>query len=263
MNNHEIIKFICDYVEEYKKRIGTRTDFQEPLVGFADAKDPLFAELKNIVSPSHALPADIVPKAKSVICYYVPFNKEVVDDNCCRGDAAESWVYAYHETNSLITELNDALYHYLSEKNYPTSNLPPTYNYNEETLCSDWSHRSAAFIAGLGKFGLHRLLITEKGCCGRFGSIITTAEFEATKRPDGEYCLYFAKGKCKKCIEKCPANAISVVDDNPCYDKYACNSHIYDRELPLYPIGRGDACGKCCSGVPCSFQNPVKCTPEK
>lgn len=35
---------------------------------------------------------------------------------------------------------------------------------------SEWSHRHAAYIAGLGIFGINNMLITNKGCVGRIPS---------------------------------------------------------------------------------------------
>ena len=51
-----------------------------------------------------------------------------------------------------------------------------------KNLISDWSHRHVAVIAGLGKFGLNNMLITDNGCCGRVGSFITDLKIEPTKR---------------------------------------------------------------------------------
>ncbi len=44
-----------------------------------------------------------------------------------------------------------------------------------KTMACAWSHKSAAAIAGLGSFGLHRMLITDAGCAGRCGSLLGPA----------------------------------------------------------------------------------------
>jgi hypothetical protein len=36
------------------------------------------------------------------------------------------------------------------------------------------------------------MLITEKGCNGRFGSLITSAKLKPSEKPDYEYCLYIS-----------------------------------------------------------------------
>ena len=47
---------------------------------------------------------------------------------------------------------------------------------------SNWSERHVAFIAGLGTFGLSKLLISAKGCAGRYGSIIVSQKLQPTPR---------------------------------------------------------------------------------
>lgn len=140
---------------------------------------------------------------------------------------------------------------------YHASNLPPTYNYDPVKLISDWSHRSSAVIAGIGKFGINNMLITEQGCCGRIGSTITDWELTVDERSEGEYCLYKAKGICGKCMDKCVNDAFSVVNNDVIYDRYKCNEQIYDKIVPQWPIGPGDTCGKCMCGLPCSLKNPM------
>ena len=56
-----------------------------------------------------------------------------------------------------------------------------THNFDEAKLVSYWSQKHVAYMAGLGKFGLHHMIITEKGCCGRLGSIVTNAKISRPK----------------------------------------------------------------------------------
>ena len=44
---------------------------------------------------------------------------------------------------------------------------------SQAAFTSRWSERHAAYISGLGTFGLHKGLITEQGTCGRFVSVLT------------------------------------------------------------------------------------------
>jgi hypothetical protein len=50
----------------------------------------------------------------------------------------------------------------LEKSDFRSVILPPTHNFDEKKLISDWSHKHIGFIAGLGKFGLHQMLITKK-----------------------------------------------------------------------------------------------------
>lgn len=256
--NQAIEKIITDFVRNYQSEHHTETSWREPVIGFADAADPMFLELKHIIGPSHALPSEILPDAQSVIAYFIPFSKEVIKSNIPEEESSREWDYANLETNLLLSDLNQILYEKLEKLGYHASLLPPTYNYDEEELVSDWSHKSAAYVAGLGRFGAHHLLITDKGCCGRIGSIVTDLELTPTPKPDKEYCLNKYNGSCRKCVDRCVNDAFCTTGDTIFYDRYRCNEQIYDKAIPLYSIGSGDACGKCMCGVPCSFTNPCE-----
>ena len=254
--NKKITNLITVYVNNYKELKHTETDWREPVIGFADAGDQLFPKLKEIIGPNHALPIDIVPNAKSVIVFFLPFSKEIVKSNIGHEESSKEWDYACIETNNLINDLSRYLYESIIDLGFNASLLPSTYNYDEEKLISDWSHRSVAYISGIGKFGIHNMLITERGCCGRLGSVITDMKLTATPRTEEEYCLYKSEGTCKKCLEKCVNHAFQQQNSEVFFDRQKCNKQIYEKIVPEYPIGFGDACGKCMCGMPCSFVIP-------
>lgn len=257
MSDKEIIKkWIEDYIADYPNKNKIETRWRKPVIGVASAEDPLYKDLKTIIGPTHSLPSDIVPGAKSVIVFFIPFEKEIVVSNILEEESSRAWDYAYIETNQMLGHLTKYLYVQITKMGYQASNLPPTYNYDENLLISDWSHRSSAYIAGIGTFGINNMLITESGCCGRLGSVITDWELPADSRPTEEFCLYKTNGTCGKCLKKCVNNAFSVVNGKVIFDKYKCNEQIYQKIVPQWPIGPGDTCGKCMCGVPCSFVNP-------
>jgi len=250
----KIQKFIKEFVRNYKIENKTSTDWDEPIVAFANSNDPLFLKLKTLISKTHKLPKDLLKDAKTVISYFIPFKKEVVLSNIGGKDCSKGWAIAYIETNKLIIDLNKSLSENLEESNFKSVVLPPTHNFDEKRLISDWSHKHIGFIAGLGKFGLHQMLITEKGCCGRLGSLITNARIESTKRPNEEFCLYKHNKTCKKCVENCKFKALKVdsFDRYRCYEICLSNAKLYSK------LGLADVCGKCICVVPCSFSNPIK-----
>lgn len=116
-NEKEIIKnLIYDYVNNYARTHDIETRWEKPVVGVADANDPLYEELKTIISPTHALPSDIVPGAKSVIVFFVPFVKEIVISNIPEEESSREWDYAYIETNQMLGDLTGYLYEKIAEK---------------------------------------------------------------------------------------------------------------------------------------------------
>ncbi|MFX0068730.1 MAG: epoxyqueuosine reductase [Candidatus Hodarchaeota archaeon] len=251
--DEKIQRIIKTFVKGYKIEFETATSWYEPLVAFADAHDPLFKEMKSVVGSSHSTPTDLLEDAETVVSYFIPFDKGIALSNAGGKNASREWAIAYIETNRLIEDLNKHLSGQLDELNFESIILPATHNFDRKKLISNWSHKHVAFVAGLGGFGLHQMFITEKGCCGRLGSLITNAKAKPTKKPGKEFCLYNYDGSCKKCIENCIFGALTTesFDRHKCYSVCVANSKLHSS------LGLADVCGKCVCVVPCSFENPV------
>jgi epoxyqueuosine reductase QueG len=130
---------------------------------------------------------------------------------------------------------------------------------------SRWSERHAAFVAGLGTFGLSGGLITRRGVAHRLGSVVTELKLPADHRAYGDapfaWCLHHADGSCGACRARCPAGAIGTVV--PKRDKQACFEWTYDRVrgekgLAIYGWKGIYGCGLCQTGVPCEDRNPTE-----
>ncbi|MFO7714809.1 hypothetical protein [Desulfosarcina sp.] len=259
MMSNRIVAMIATTVEAANRQARTIPAWKVPIVGFADADDPLFAELKKAVRTTHGLPEDLLPGACSVIAYFLPFDKAICRSNHRGTVSSEAWAVAYIETNRLITEINARINRLLEQEGFRGTRLPATHNFDKAQLMSDWSHKHVAYIAGIGSFGHHQMLITEKGCCGRLGSVVTNAVIAPTPRTEGERCLFKFNGSCRQCEKRCPAEALG---DNPfrrhaCYERLLENARLHERH------GLADVCGKCAAIVPCSFINPVKPLSQK
>ncbi|HCQ91689.1 MAG TPA: (Fe-S)-binding protein [Clostridium sp.] len=252
--NNKIEIIIKQFVEHYSEMRDVQTKWKEPLVAYADAMDEMFYNLKDVISPSHAIPQDFLPEAKTVVAYFIPFDEVVVESNIEGKESSKVWAKAYVETNQLILDLNTFIKNELQKLGYKSNIMPATHNFDNKKLISDWSHRHVAFIAGLGKFGLNNMLITDKGCCGRVGSFITDLKIEPTKRKNEENCLYKHMNVCKKCVDRCVNNALKV----DCFDRHKCYEMCLHNDKIHSDIGLSDVCGKCLVNVPCSKTNPVK-----
>ena len=104
----KITNMIRNFVKEYEKKNDISTRWGEPLVGFADAKNPYILNFKKLITPTHGLPTDIIPDASIVIAYFVPFTKELAHTNGTPGDiASPEWALAYEETNAMFVKLNE------------------------------------------------------------------------------------------------------------------------------------------------------------
>ena len=94
----------------YERANGLADMWREPVVKIISEMNVKHAWLNQAVSPDHLSPADILPDAKSVICFFIPFHKSVVLSNAVPGPASAKWALAYIKTNALITGSIDAVY---------------------------------------------------------------------------------------------------------------------------------------------------------
>lgn len=231
---------------------------EPPLIGISSADDPLYGRMKEkeAVGPWHMGPQEWLTGAKTVISLFFPFTEAVRRDNAGVELPSNGWLHARIEGHALLAKacahgrglLEQAGFRAVSPSVDPrfasveepggSGSFPPGTGYT-----SRWSERHVAYISGLGTFGLSKGLITPRGVCGRFGSIVTDWQAEPTPRSYTgiyDYCT-----RCGACVRRCPAGAISLEGGKrhpPCA---ALLDETRARHRPYY------GCGKCQTGVPC------------
>jgi epoxyqueuosine reductase QueG len=251
--HNKIIKTINATISEYNE---INQIWYEPIIEIISAKNEKLKELKKAVSSEHYMPCDILPDAKSIISFFIPFQENIVKSNINGTMASKEWIVAYIQTNDLIKAINDKIEELMKRNGYKTGKIPATHNFNEKTLISNWSHRHIANLAGIGTFGINNMLITKKGCCGRLGSIIINYEFKNYKEiiEIGEKCLNKLGFGCGICHKRCIVNAYEnkIFNKNKCYEQCLKNADC-NKE-----IGYADVCGKCLVNLPCSSEEPKR-----
>jgi epoxyqueuosine reductase QueG len=245
------------FVAAEQDRIGTEGFWQEPLLISAPIDDR-FDILPQVAFNEHLHPHDLLPSAKSLVVFFVPFKRELVKENKLGDRPCRNWGLAYVQTNDLIDRLSQEMEKLLAAAGFKSGIASATHNFDEDILMARWSHKHLAHLANLGRFGTHCLLITPVGCAGRLGSLVTEAELGDHPAIDtDEACLLKAGKKCGKCIEACPVAALGQngFDRQTCWDRLNENRKILDyfSDLPETT----DVCGKCAALMPCSFLNPV------
>lgn len=198
-----------------------------PLVGFAPVErwsNPP-RELPNTFKewiPDEFWPQSIYPEAKTVIVIGLPVQLPIVE-------TAPS-IY-YHELYNIVNTLLDSkayeISNFLTDQGYPSIYLPRD-GYGDidillEKPLAFFSHKHAAYLAGMGSFGENNVILTpEYGPRVRFTSIFTTAPIEGDPISGEDLCTH-----CNRCIRECPVHAILEktgydVDSPTPIDKIAC-----------------------------------------
>ena len=270
--------------------------FSDPLVGVASGADPIYQKYKEVVGPEHYMPLEFwlvegkepLPASKlRIISIAFPFVDKIRKESKNTIDLkrlklpAEIYSVGRNYANAFKQETCRKVIKFLENKGYNGIAGLISKNFTiltKGTFYSNWSERHSAFAAGLGTFSLHEALITEVGCNVRFGSVVTDAPLEITPRKsDDPYanCLFFSKGTCKKCVENCPAGAISEKghDKNECYFygrkiERKVNLRIGSILKPHYRFINGEwleqappvGCAFCQFDVPCMDKNPMAST---
>lgn len=278
-----IKNLICDFISASPQNtLGDQSGepaWDDVLVGFTSGADPIWQQYKEYVGPFHWTPWEIFTQhcpgepaganELTVISWVLPQRKAVRQANRrVKKYPSEPWarvrVYGEMFNAALRRHVADSLNQLGKPAIAPM--LVPNWTIVESarfSYASSWSERHAAHAAGLGTFGLCDGLITAKGKAVRIGSVVAKISLEPTPRPYSDhraYCLFFAKGTCGKCIDRCPARAITETG----HDKKKCRQHLvrsreYVKKTYLF---EGYGCGLCQVGVPCEAGIPVKAARE-
>ena len=101
--SHGLSREIADSIQQMVVDAETETEYRRPLIAFAAADNPRFVDLQRLVHPSHMLPQELLPGARSAVSFFFPFAAWVVEANAReRSQVAREWAVAYVETNALL-----------------------------------------------------------------------------------------------------------------------------------------------------------------
>jgi epoxyqueuosine reductase QueG len=279
MNKRSFLKTLTEYVNTapgnyvdkgaaLRPELAGMRIFDEPLIGFARAEDPLFGELKKpgVIGGHFLGPREWLAEGNTVVAVFLPFTQAVKDANrLSRGWPADEWLHGRIEGQAFIGELSRYCKGILEaggrrcvvpllDPRFSAKN-PASEDKNEEaSYTSNWSERHAAYICGLGTFGLSRGLITSRGIAGRLASFITDWGPAPSKRAYTgiyDYCC-----RCNACAKNCPAQAISPDQGKRHAPCSAFLDRVMEKHRPRY------GCGKCQTGVPCEGGIPARPGPR-
>ncbi len=263
--------------------------FDKPHVGVVDGRDQIFRIFREVVSPDHLMPQEILeryspagadPSNVSVVSWALPFSPGVRRSNLGVDWPSPLYSVARNNGGAVISAMCRRLTELLRGIGFAAVAPVLTEEYDafrsaEHAFSSTWSERHVAYAAGLGSFGLHGSLITPVGSYVRFGSIVVNLPpGTVTPRMD-DYrapCLATGGETCGLCRDRCPVGAISDkgMDKEKCYMR---RNEIRERHMVSYadkyhmlpsPIVKGGTrkggyslgCALCLCGVPCEETDP-------
>ena len=134
----------------------------------------------------------------------------------------------YWTVNQLLDQATYRLSLFLESLGYQATFIPRDGYAGLEALRKDpssfFSHRHAAYLAGMGTFGVNNALLTkEYGPRVRFASLLTDAPLEYDSPMREGLCI-----ECGACTRKCPVNAVGkgmypqdIIDKEACTERHA------------------------------------------
>lgn len=190
------------------------------MVGFASADawdEPPFTPFP----PKEFSPKAIFPGCRTVIVLGLPVTLPILETS------PSIWYQElYKNLNAQLDERAYQLSELLNRSGYPSAYVPRDGYGTVELLldnpCAFFSHRHAAYLAGLGTFGINNMLLTkEYGPRQRFVSVFTNAELPSDRPMDKNLCV-----RCMRCVKACPVQAIgeagyprSSIDKRKCTER--------------------------------------------
>ncbi len=198
-------------------------EMQIPLIGFAPVErwenppEELPNSFKDWI-PLEFWPQSIYPEAKTVIVIGLPVSLPIVE-------TAPSIYYheLYNTVNASLDLKAYEIANFLTFQGYASIYLPRDAYGDIDVILEEpfafFSHKHAAYLAGLGSFGQNNVLLTPQfGPRIRFTSIFTQAQLEGDDIKNQDLCT-----KCMACLKECPVKAIKAHGDfPPPIDKITC-----------------------------------------
>ncbi len=187
---------------------------------------------------------DRYPRA---VAWVVPMPPEIMSG--IRGGPTEAYADAYIRANERIDALGEALASEIGSRGFRAQPLAASQRTDPVNVKGDFPHKTAATRAGLGWIGRHCQLITRPfGSWVRLGTVFTDLDLPAGKPIERSFC-----GTCTRCVEACPAGALTGTSWTPgigreaILDVEACDRW---KKTHYFRYNRGHVCGICSAVCP-------------
>ncbi|MGI6722493.1 MAG: hypothetical protein ACOX4I_08210 [Anaerovoracaceae bacterium] len=164
-------------VEDYKQQPRVATDFGEPVIGYASARNPILTGLDREAYCDH--PKSIFRPAGTIVVYYIPYGEAVRKAQENSVAPSKEWITAHREAGLLTALINGAIRRALDTVGRITSGTNTPADWQQDVFRPEWDHRIPAYLAGLGEIGPNGSFFTEVGPYCKLGSCLTDGDLEA------------------------------------------------------------------------------------
>lgn len=246
----KIMTDVKEAIKQYEAKPDMKTRFGEPMIGYADTANPIFDMYFTRTICEH--PKRIYRPGNTVVVHFVPYEKAIAQSNQGGTEPSEEWIGAFNDSMWLSMRLNGVIRDALDTVGRLSSCTNTPTDWDKELCREEWSHKLAAYAAGMGHFGPAGSFVTKEGFAGRFGSIITDGHYADAFEPLSAEALEILYGDLmKQCryqeagvkvseqmVAACPGGAISADG----IDRKLCQAHCMkiDKFIPSPEV-----CGKC------------------
>jgi epoxyqueuosine reductase QueG len=161
----------------------------------------------------------------------------------------QAYAEEYDRVNRRLNRLSQALAGTLVDRGFQALALAASVRSDPIHIKGDFPHKTAATRAGIGWIGRHCQLITRPfGSWVRLGTVFTDCPLPCGPPLERGFC-----GTCRKCVEACPAQALSgerwrpgvtrrAILDVRCCDQW--------KKTHYYEFHQGHNCGICSAVCP-------------
>lgn len=181
------------------------------------------------------------------ISWAIPMNPQIMVS--IQNGPNRAYADEYASVNNRINALSAAFAAEIKDRGFQASALAASHRSDPVNIKGDFPHKTAATRAGLGWIGRHCQLITRPfGSWIRLGTVFSDMELECGTPIERSFC-----GRCTRCIEACPANALKGSAWHPgtprekILDVRACDKW---KKKHYFQYHQGHNCGICSAVCP-------------
>lgn len=181
------------------------------------------------------------------LSWAIPMNPQIMVG--IQNGPNQAYADEYARVNNRINGLSIALAAEIKYRGFRSRPLAASDRSDTVNIKGDFPHKTAATRAGLGWVGRHCQLITRPfGSWVRLGTVFSDMELACGPPKERSFC-----GRCTRCVEACPANALKgkawrpAVPRKEILDVRACDKW---KKKHYFQYHQGHNCGICSAVCP-------------